>query len=435
MKYLHILSAILISLAGSLFAQENLEVKHFSEPINPDKFIILPGEQLDVTFLHSKIDPLNLKVNSEGKIVDRDLGIIELNGLTLTDARKKLSSRLNDLFKNSEIEISVSHPRETSISIVGAVKKPGTYSSYNSNRVSDIIMMAEGISAEGSTRNILFRNGSHTSKVDLDRSTYLGEREFDPYLYEGSEIYIPNRSEDIVNITGEVNNPRTVELTDGDDVNLIIDLAGGTRSFADISNTKVIRNNQEVKSDKLEAGDIIVVPVKERFANRDVSIFGEINSPGYYPYKNGMTLSDLLSSGSGLRSEANSKSMTLFRKSVSDFDGRVSEVSYPIIIQNLNLPETQNFKLAAGDSLYVAKKIGFVKVSGAVMSPGYYPYIESKKVSEYISAAGGYTPKADKAQVQLFNPSGKITISISAESIAPDGSEIIVLEKELKSEQ
>jgi hypothetical protein len=59
----------------------------FDHPIDPDRYLIHPGEELNVVFINTKLSNLHFKVNAEGRIVDRSLGVVELAGLTLAHAR------------------------------------------------------------------------------------------------------------------------------------------------------------------------------------------------------------------------------------------------------------------------------------------------------------------------------------------------------------
>ena len=53
-----------------------------------------PGDQLRATFIGARISPMTFGVDPEGRIVDQSLGIIDLSGTNLTEARERLGAAL-----------------------------------------------------------------------------------------------------------------------------------------------------------------------------------------------------------------------------------------------------------------------------------------------------------------------------------------------------
>ncbi|RME26968.1 MAG: hypothetical protein D6800_05690, partial [Candidatus Zixiibacteriota bacterium] len=129
-------------------------VPTYSRPINASRYLIRPGEHITVTFLQSELEPLLLVVNPEGKIVDRRLGELTVAGKTLQKARDQLTAHLSDLFNVPGFVVSVGSPYKVTIPITGEVAEPGQYSAFTSQRVSDIIALAGGLSPRASRRHI-----------------------------------------------------------------------------------------------------------------------------------------------------------------------------------------------------------------------------------------------------------------------------------------
>ena len=89
--------------------------------------------------------------------------------------------------------------------------------------------------------------------------------------------------------------------------------------------------------------------------------------------------------------------------------------------------------LSPKDSIFVPVKVGFVKVSGEVLNPGYFPFINGKDAKFYILNAGGFLPNAENEKIMIFNPVAKMTSMASTGVMVSDGSEIIIsIREELK---
>ncbi len=79
----------------------------FSIPVNPDLYLIRPGDELQVTFIHSQLEPTMLTIDPEGRVIDRTLGVFDLSNKTLTEAREILNKAIRSLFKVKGISISI----------------------------------------------------------------------------------------------------------------------------------------------------------------------------------------------------------------------------------------------------------------------------------------------------------------------------------------
>ena len=129
----------------------------FSTPVDSDIYLIRPGDQLEISFMNSSVQPISLTVNPEGFIIHETIGLLDLNVKSLKETKNELLAILNELYKVDNISVSIKEPREVMIAIYGAVKNPGYYSGNTSQRASSIIAKAGGITKNGSKRNIVFK--------------------------------------------------------------------------------------------------------------------------------------------------------------------------------------------------------------------------------------------------------------------------------------
>ena len=83
--------------------------------------------------------------------------------------------------------------------------------------------------------------------------------------------------------------------------------------------------------------------------------------------------------------------------------------------------------------MFVPLKVGYVRIIGQVLNPGYYPYVEGKDVQHYLDNAGGFLSTAVTDEVGIYNPISKTVSTNPLKAIVADGSEIRArLREELK---
>ncbi len=427
MKFLSIFLGILI-LASFGWSQSSPQPQ-FDQPVDAAIYIIRPGDALSVVFLKANIEPLKLTVDPEGRIIHENLGMITLSHLTLEQARQTLRQALKELYRVEHISISIIKPREVRVSITGAVRRPGVYTGYSSERISQLIRKAGGVLGNGSSRTIKFSGGPHEIRVDLDLAAFTGDINSDPCLYSGYTVYVPRKLSQRVQVTGEVNSPREIELIEGDDLQRLIALAGGLRSWADSSNIYLLRAGQKLTENinEIKAGDIIIAPPLELpDAFRQLVAFGAVNNPGRYSYDKAGSLKKLISLAGGFKQAASKERTTVFRLALTDEKGRISRKRFSIsnaygAIENGNI-----FSLMPGDSIFVPYFVGYVEVSGNVPNPGRFSFVRGKSAEFYIGLAGGFLPGSDEKLIGVFEPVSGITLSQTTAVHINDGSRIIV---------
>ncbi|MCH7946942.1 MAG: SLBB domain-containing protein [candidate division Zixibacteria bacterium] len=427
MKFLSIFLGILI-LASLGWSQDSPQPQ-FDQPVDAARYIIRPGDELSVVFLKANVPSLKLRVDPEGRIIHENLGMIYLSHTTLDEARQILTQALKELYRVEQISISITKPRKVLVSITGAIRYPGMYTGYSSERVSRIIKKAGRVLEDGSSRTIIFSGGPDEIRVDLDLAVFTGDFKADPYLYSGYTIYVPRKLSQRVQVTGEVNSPREIELIEGDNLQRLIALAGGLRSWADSGNIYLLRSGQKLTENinEIKAGDMIIVPSLELpEAFRQLVAFGAVNNPGRYSFDKAGSLKDLISLAGGFKKTASKERTTVFRLALTDEKGRISPKRFSIsnaygAIENGNI-----FSLLPGDSIFVPYFVGFVEVGGNVPNPGRFSFVKGKSAEFYINLAGGFLPLSDEELIGVFEPVSGITSSYTTGVHINDGSIIIV---------
>ncbi|MEW6051609.1 MAG: SLBB domain-containing protein [Candidatus Zixiibacteriota bacterium] len=405
----------------------------YDRPIDPDIYLIRPGEQISVTFVRSQLSSLTLTVSQEGKIAHSAIGLFDLSGKTLAQARALLLGPIAKVYNAPDIEISVGAPYRVTISISGAVAKPGFYRAYTAQRVSDLIDAAGGLAENASLRRITFSGGNKIFTVDLDRALVLSDFAANPYLYAGYHIDVPLRSEARVQVIGAVQHAREIELQPTDSLQTLLALAGGVQDDANIDSIRVIGDptrHLEIPGG-IRSGDVILVP-RRASGPEDLMflIVGEVSTPGRYPFADQSTLGRLIAGAGGLTARANTERVTVFRKAESDAWGNAPRERYPIRVLESS-PEQSAMPLMPGDSILVPARVGYVRVAGSVRRPGLYPYAADKSAAYYVGLAGGETSRNIEKTFTLFDRASRTSNEIEPTTRISDGDEVTVSAMEI----
>jgi len=182
----------------------------------------------------------------------------------------------------------------------------------------------------------------------------------------------------------------------------------------------------------LEPFDNVLIFRQPNFElQRTVTITGEVMYPGTYALKaKDDRLADLVQRAGGLTPRAYPEGIQFVR--AADNRGRI----------NIDLPKAlkdhgarDNVILQPEDSIRIPEYQPSVTVTGAVNSPGSVLYRRGAGLDYYLSAAGGFTPLAQKGQVSVRYANGEVrtrhhSLFFSSNPAPGPGSEVHVPAKD-----
>lgn len=148
-----------------------------------------------------------------------------------------------------------------------------------------------------------------------------------------------------------------------------------------------------------ESDRLVVYSAVDAGEKATVSISGEVNFPGTYPYADNATVLDLLIAGGNLTEKAYRKFAELTRYEIQNGETRTSKVIRIDIDAALAGNPAMNIQLKKGDNLFVRGLKDWdvhakVKIGGEVLFPGEYQLMPGETLSGLISRAGGMTENA-----------------------------------------
>ena len=93
-----------------------------------------------------------------------------------------------------------------------------------------------------------------------------------------------------------------------------------------------------------------------KFSSSRVAVIGQINLPGYFEYREGMRLLDLVAQAGGTQDYASRDSVRIFRR-VKGADSKISEEVIKADLENVFAGKMdKNILLASGDIVYIPRK-------------------------------------------------------------------------------
>lgn len=118
-----------------------------------------PGDVLKILVYGSPDLTLETKVSEHGKITFPLLGEFIIEGLTPSEAEKKLASRLENegYLRKPQVTILTSALYSQQISVLGHVRNQGRYAIDGQRSLTDVLAMAGGISPDGGNIVTLIR--------------------------------------------------------------------------------------------------------------------------------------------------------------------------------------------------------------------------------------------------------------------------------------
>jgi protein involved in polysaccharide export with SLBB domain len=329
-----------------------------------------------------------------------------------------------------------------SVKVLGEVRNPGEYEIVEGDRLKDIIEMAGGLTPKASlVGGIIERISGEIIELDFLKSSEVP-------LKDKDLIRIPTRI-DRVYVLGQVRNPGAITLItgevsgtptgeaipgqarEGSRVSELISRAGGILPTASTRNIKIIRGGKEIAvidlyrvlvlgdtsqdvSLRLIDGDVIFVPP----IDKTVRVFGQVREPGIYEIREGDRVRDVLIRAGGLTEKA-TRTLGKVERTVN---GKKEDILFNVEYA-LRGDENNNILLRDGDSIFVPELRRLVYVLGQVNNPGTIEYVEGRRLTEYISAAGGVKERADLKKVTIIRQSGEKAemITVNYEDIVSKG--------------
>jgi protein involved in polysaccharide export with SLBB domain len=403
----------------SLFNTKDLTFEPSVNIPTPSKYILGPGDQLNIDIWGVSQQNYLLSISPDGYIVIDKVGPVLVSGLSAEEASKKIISRLSSIYSglrppnpNTFAQVSLGNLRSIKVILLGEVYLPGNYTLSSLSHAFNALYLSGGPDINGSLRNIqIIRDNRVIDSIDIYDFMFKGNIEKNILLHDQDIIKIEPYSKRVF-MTGEVKRPMIYELKEGETIADAIKFSGGFSDKAYSSRIKIFRNTPREKeildvpsSDfgfvQLENGDsVIVEKILDRYFNR-VELRGAVYRPGNYSIQDTLTLLKLIEKAEGLRGDAFLSRAVIYRtrenytlEAISvDLGAMLNHTTPDIPLKRediVNIP-----------SIFDLQEEFYIQIDGEVRNPGRYPFMYNSTVEDIIIQAGGLLESASMARLEV----------------------------------
>ncbi len=407
----------------------------------PGAYAIEPG--LTVKQLIAKADGIKEDAYLNMAYISRkkENQIPQIIGFNLGDV---LAGKAEDILLQKDDSVVIQSlfdfREEQKVTILGAVKAPGTFPLVENITLKDLIFRAKGFTEMASTDSVelvrmikdpqmlLTTNQKSTvQKFALDKDMNFVNGSGDILLENGDQVIVRSISGfegvRLVKIEGEVINPGSYNIINkAERISDIIKRAGGFTNYAYPKGAFLIRSER-------------ISPTEQK-----LNKIMQENSRNQLEKQSNKTLDATMLRASGATTVQGYSAMDSIQKKLSG-SSVVDKIFNPEGVVGLNLNEIMknrggkyDLKLEEGDIIYVPRELQTVRVLGEVLFPTIVRYDNSMDLGDYINNSGGFSLNANKSKVFVLYPNGaakstKSFLGIRCYPRIEPGARIVVPEK------
>ena len=301
---------------------------------------------------------------------------------------------------NSQVELS------------GAFKTPGYFELKENETLSDVLDYSGGFLSDAYKERVFVNRVTGFKRQSFTLETVKGSSEL---LQDGDVLtanLVRETLENSVSIEGEVYVPGTYSLESVTTLEELLAVANGLSLSALPTRATLFRSNYGVEASALSIdltdstalgialknGDRLFIPSVEDLTDYGtVEVQGEVNSPGSFEFKKGMSLSDALILAEGFTATANGGAVTIYHPEIN---GESTTTTTTTIAVNENLVPERNIELSANDLIVVRQIPGYktiekVTLEGFVKNQGVYALKGSDyRLFDLLQESGGFLEDA-----------------------------------------
>ena len=368
------------------------------------EYQIAPGDQLQISIWGQYNLSRRLTVDRTGQIVLPEAGPLSVAGMNYFQAAAVIKASLARLYKNFDVDVTLTHLHSIQIFAVGEARRPGSYTVSSLSTLVNAIFSCGGPSSRGSMRSIQLKRGDQIIRdFDLYGLLIQGDKSQDAQLQPGDVLFFPPAGPRVA-VAGSVGRPGIYELKPATPLAVALKYADGLSPLASLRQVLLERIDEgstlQVRHVSLRAqdlqiplqnGDIVrLLPVVLRFENA-VTLRGNVADPGRFPWHEGMRVSDLIPNKESLLTR-------------DYWNGRnaLGAAEEPVVYGDTDgvlPPSATNGAQAVSNSQQVPE-INALKNHGLVASN----FQEQKRDTQADSSLGAATGLADVPPLRTFKP-------------------------------
>ena len=425
--------------------------------VGPD-YRLGPGDLIEVQITgRLDVQRVSLVVDIEGNVNIPPIGTIQVGGLTLLEATRRVTDQARAYFRFADVMIAVLAPRSFEVAVTGEVQRPGASLVSAARRLQDVVQNAGGPTSRGSVRRIRVTRNGVEREYDLLRFELGGDATQNPLVEEGIRIHVPPRGI-TVTLTGGVKRPGDYEVLPNGSLADLLALVGGFSETAAPWATRLTRYTEEGRRETLtvnlrtalarpadvtlQAGDALFIPtvaplqdlidVRGAFVGTSESAKNTVAGKPIITQRleiaQGDRIRDVITRLGGATSTADLRLAFVDRTPSAGPPQRI-----PVDLHKLYVDkdETQNLALENGDALNLPVLEDKVYLNGEVKATGPQDFRPEWTARDYIASAGGLNFRAKPEYAFVTFRNGRTYTLADAPTLEP-GVTIVVPEVSVK---
>jgi len=320
---------------------------------------------------------------------------------------------------------------EQSVTIVGAVQRPGTYPRSSNLTIKDLIDLAGGLLPNAASD----LEYAKPLKKEVDASMKIAITDVvtsrnNPVLGDGDVVSVLTDSEILlkpilVSISGRVKQPGVYAIRrKGEKISDLVKRAGGLMTDAWTEGAQFTRDPERLSTDAqirltprvqeilktvqsqeyiraLAKSDIDKIRVLQKSGQSGIPNIGLTGAVMPTPQQGGGL--DLTETGL-LKRETVTPARELSKNELETFGNVPLRVDQALKNERVR----DNIDLQDGDILYIPEKPSTVSIKGAVILPSNVLFVPGRDLRYYTDRSGGYTQDADQREVLVIRATGTI---------------------------
>ena len=423
-------------------------------PVGPD-YVVGPGDGLAIDLWGGVSQRFLRVVDREGRVSLPEAGPVLVSGRTLAEVQQSVQQLLRTQFRDVSVDVSLSKLRTVRVYVVGDVAEPGAYDISSLSTPLNALFAAGGVTARGSLRALKhYRGNKLVEEVDAYDLLLHGVRGDPGRLENGDSLLVPPMGPQVT-IDGMVRRPAIYELHGEATLEEALELAGGILPAAAIQHIEVQRLAahekrtmlsldlgtsgdrdaiaKQLSAFQVQEGDQIHIFPIAPYNPDAIYLQGHVLRPGRYSYRDGMKLTDLVTSYTDVLPEPAAHYAEIVRLNPPDYRPSVESFDLASVLGD----PAKSPKLQALDTVRIFSRFDFepapsVWIGGEVRTPGKYNTSGKAHLRDAIFMAGGTTPDAALDSAQLFRTQSDGTLKILSvnlgEALAGNPVDNLVLE-------
>ncbi len=277
-----------------------------------DIFRLGPGDKLEIEVMGDANTRATTTIGPDGKIYYYILPGVDVWGLTLSEARERISQGLQRYLREKPaVAISLRSVASQRVWVLGRINTPGVYTLGGPTTLLDAIAQGGGLAAAGPGAGLsagltpAAMSGGGGESADLSRAFVIRQGKMLPvdfqkllregdlsqniYLQSDDFIFLPSMRTAEIHVLGAVSRPQSQKMSGALTVAQAVAMCGGTAPDAYVSNVAILRGSLtqpqiavidlgsivhgKTPDIRLEPGDIVYVPYTPyRTLNRYVNL-------------------------------------------------------------------------------------------------------------------------------------------------------------------